>query len=402
MLYGLAMAKYGTRYVDVGWEAHRLAVLRASRPPFFQKVRAASSRPLQPEGGLAALRLRGLSPPTRAATSTAASTTSTWLRGRHDHGAPFDLNDDSVVVIVGSGAGGGTLGTELAPRASRSSSSKPAAATKSRISSTTNGRASPSSPGPTCARPPAVARREGFPEPARLDRQGRRRLDGPLGRRFAALPGARVQGPDDLRRRSGRQPARLADHPGGSRALLRQGRGQDGRDAHQRHSRACPATTIQGPRGRRQEARLQGGPYRPHGDQLAPTRRAPGCQQIGFCFQGCKSARNGRRSMPRSRRARRPASSKCGRKPGAARSSTMRPARSPASSMPTRTASCSARRRASSRSPAIPSRARGCCSTRPRRSSRTGSRIRRGRSGENYMRHMTGSVYAVFDKPVHM
>ena len=28
--------------------------------------------------------------------------------------APFGLNDDSVVVIVGSGAGGGTLGTELA------------------------------------------------------------------------------------------------------------------------------------------------------------------------------------------------------------------------------------------------------------------------------------------------
>ena len=28
--------------------------------------------------------------------------------------APYDLNDDSVVVVVGSGAGGGTLGTELA------------------------------------------------------------------------------------------------------------------------------------------------------------------------------------------------------------------------------------------------------------------------------------------------
>ncbi|MCF8481064.1 MAG: GMC family oxidoreductase [Rhodospirillum sp.] len=28
--------------------------------------------------------------------------------------APYDLNDDSVVVIIGSGAGGGTLGTELA------------------------------------------------------------------------------------------------------------------------------------------------------------------------------------------------------------------------------------------------------------------------------------------------
>jgi choline dehydrogenase-like flavoprotein len=28
--------------------------------------------------------------------------------------AQFDLNDDSVVVVIGSGAGGGTLGTELA------------------------------------------------------------------------------------------------------------------------------------------------------------------------------------------------------------------------------------------------------------------------------------------------
>ena len=26
----------------------------------------------------------------------------------------FDLNDDSVVVVIGSGAGGGTLGSELA------------------------------------------------------------------------------------------------------------------------------------------------------------------------------------------------------------------------------------------------------------------------------------------------
>ena len=28
--------------------------------------------------------------------------------------AKFDLNDDSVVVVIGSGAGGGTLGTDLA------------------------------------------------------------------------------------------------------------------------------------------------------------------------------------------------------------------------------------------------------------------------------------------------
>ena len=47
------------------------------------------------------------------------------------------------------------------------------------------------------------------------------------------------------------------------------------------------------------------------------------CQQIGFCFQGCKSAPSGRRSIPRSRRARRPAISKCGRAARRCRSSTM-------------------------------------------------------------------------------
>ena len=30
--------------------------------------------------------------------------------------APFDLDDDSVVVIIGSGAGGGTLANELAQK----------------------------------------------------------------------------------------------------------------------------------------------------------------------------------------------------------------------------------------------------------------------------------------------
>ncbi len=33
--------------------------------------------------------------------------------------ARFDLNDDGVVVIVGSGAGGGTLGNELAQRGAK-------------------------------------------------------------------------------------------------------------------------------------------------------------------------------------------------------------------------------------------------------------------------------------------
>ena len=37
----------------------------------------------------------------------------------------YDLNDGSVVVVVGSGAGGGTLSNELAQRASTWSAWRP-------------------------------------------------------------------------------------------------------------------------------------------------------------------------------------------------------------------------------------------------------------------------------------
>src|SRR5947209_7437667 len=65
------------------------------------------------------------SPSPRADTSSAASTTSAGSDGpdKKPHlseetnmAAKFDQNDDSVVVIVGSGAGGGTLGNELAQK----------------------------------------------------------------------------------------------------------------------------------------------------------------------------------------------------------------------------------------------------------------------------------------------
>ncbi|MGY3652649.1 choline dehydrogenase-like flavoprotein [Bradyrhizobium sp. LM4.3] len=86
------------------------------------------------------------------------------------------------------------------------------------------------------------------------------------------------------------------------------------------------------------------------------------CQQIGFCFQGCKSgARNGRRSTLRYPRARRPAISKSAPRAWRSRSSMTRAARSPAWCTPTRRARCSARRHASLRWPAIRSKARGCC-----------------------------------------
>src|SRR5262249_46486648 len=57
-------------------------------------------------------------PPSMAAISNAASPISTGSRRperEEHHMAKFDQNDSSVVVIIGSGAGGGTPGHEPAP-----------------------------------------------------------------------------------------------------------------------------------------------------------------------------------------------------------------------------------------------------------------------------------------------
>jgi len=95
--------------------------------------------------------------------------------------AKFDLNDSGVVVIVGSGAGGGTLGMSSRRRASRSSSSKPARASRTRTSSTMNGRALPSSRVRHAHHVWELACRQGFRQSSGLDRQSGRRLDDTLG-----------------------------------------------------------------------------------------------------------------------------------------------------------------------------------------------------------------------------
>ena len=106
--------------------------------------------------------------------------------------AKFELTDDSVVVIIGTGAGGGVLANELAQKGVKV------------VALEAGGRYLPEdyindeweSFGQLGARlrPPhdrrRLARVEGFSQPAGLDRQGRRRHHDSLGRRLAALPGA--------------------------------------------------------------------------------------------------------------------------------------------------------------------------------------------------------------------
>ncbi len=70
--------------------------------------------------------------------------------------AKFDLNDDGVVVIVGSGAGGGTLGNELAQKGVKVVISEAGPRTENQDFINNEWKASPSWPGLTCARPPAA------------------------------------------------------------------------------------------------------------------------------------------------------------------------------------------------------------------------------------------------------
>ncbi len=70
--------------------------------------------------------------------------------------------------------------------------------------------------------------------------------------------------------------------------------------------------------------------------------------------------------------------------------------------MSTRTARSKGRRPASSASPAIRWRARACCLNSASSKFPDGLANSSGQVGRNYMRHVTGSVYGVFEKPVHM
>ena len=104
--------------------------------------------------------------------------------------AKFDQNDDSVVVIIGTGAGGGVLANELAQKGVKV------------VALEAGGRYLPEDyvndewesfgqlawlDKRTTSGDWRVA--QGFLGPARLDRQGGGRHDDALGRRLAPLPG---------------------------------------------------------------------------------------------------------------------------------------------------------------------------------------------------------------------
>ena len=80
----------------------------------------------------------------------------------------------------------------------------------------------------------------------------------------------------------------------------------------------------------------------------------------------------------------------------------MRPARQSGSSISTRMVSSSGRRRGSSALPETLSKRHACCCCPKSSKFPNGLANSSGQVGRNYMRHMTGSVYAVFDKPVRM
>ena len=319
--------------------------------------------------------------------------------------AKYELNDDGVVVIVGSGAGGGTLANELCQKGINVVLLE--AGKQESIDSFVNDewasflqlawldKRTTSGTWRVAAR---------LPEPAGLDLQDRGRHHHALGRRLAALPGARVQGPQRSTARS--QGANLLDWPITLAELEPYyARAEDKMGVTRTNG-------IPGLPGNNNFKVMYTGAKRlgykeVHTGRMAinsePRHDRPSCQQIGFCFQGCKSVGEVEHALHRDPGRRSPpASSSSGPNATCCRSSTTPPARSRACSTPTRTASSRCRRRGvvcvAGNSIESPRLLLNSASAKfP-----DGLANSSGQVGRNYMRHMTGSVYAVFDKPVHM
>ena len=171
--------------------------------------------------------------------------------------AHYDLNDDKVVVIIGSGAGGGTLGNELAQKGIDVVILE--AGGRHEIEDFVNDEW-------------ASFSQLAWVDPRTTSGSWRVHRDFPglpawivkaVGGSTVHWAGAslRLQEHEFKARTTygdipRRQSARLADDAEGDGALLRQGRGQDGRDAHQRHSGPARQQQFQGDEGRRRQGGL--------------------------------------------------------------------------------------------------------------------------------------------------
>ena len=292
--------------------------------------------------------------------------------------AVFDLSDDSVVVVIGSGAGGATLANELAqkgvdvvcleagPRLTLADIVNDFGVMFGRLSWLDK----------------RIGTRRPRSDPAALGVQDRGRHDRPLGRRLAALPGPRVEG---AHRPMATCPGTsLLDWPidGGEMARYYD-RAEDkiGRRRNRRPAAPARQQQLQGDGLRRPGAGLHEDPHRQHGDQLGRARRSARLPAARLLHGRLRDRRQvvdalhrdaeGRGDRPLRAAARSHGRADPARRRGQGDRRALR-------RQERQSRSC--RRRGRSASPATRSRRRGCCSIRRRRSSRTGSPTPRARS----------------------
>ena len=410
-----ARDRHNAAYAQVPWEADRVVLLQGiEHTDFFKKLRSDLVVSLYNQEELWRSSATRAPPPSTAATSSAVSTTSTGCRrsegrqaehqlGGH-HMAKFDLNDDGVVVIVGSGAGGGTLGNELAQKGVKVVILE--AGPRIELQDFINDEW------------------ESFTQLAWTDM---RTTSGSwrVAKDFANLPAWIVKSVGGSTVHWAGASLRFDEHEFRVETTYGNVPGANLLDwpitlaemepwyAKAEDKMGVTRTNnIPGLPGNNNFKVMEAGARKlgykeVHTGRMAinsePRDGRGSCQQIGFCFQGCKSGAKWSTlytEIPKGE-----ATGNLEVRPGSMALKIEHDASGKVvgrASTPTRPETCIARRRASSPSPAIRSKARGCLLNSASSMFRDGLANSSGQVGRNYMRHMTGSVYAVFDKSVHM
>ena len=279
-------------------------------------------------------------------------------------------SDDSVVVVVGSGADGGTLGNELCRAGVR------VVCLEAGPHLTADDDVNDAWPAlnqmvwtdpRTTWGSHRVAR--DFPDLPGVDGQGRRRDVHEAATTYGDVAGASLLD----------WPITLAD----LEPYLRPGRDQDGGHAPARPAAAARQRRLEVFANGRRRSATSSTP-RVLRDERRAVRRSAGRRRDGCNFQGDQTGvPSGRRWWPSCPRPSRRATWTCVPAATSPRSRTTRAARSTASSTSRTVRSTGSRpaSSASSASPATPSRPRGCSCCPARRSSRTAWPTARGRSG---------------------